>query len=411
VCTPGREGAIVALTDLGIKTLKAKPKRYLVNDARGLYIEVLPSGKKSWIYRFRVNGRPGKVQIGDYPDVSLRGARDERDIQRKEYVNKKKSPAEEKRIAKVGLAASTTVQGFGEKFFADVIKANWADPSDLRRYLDNDVYPRLGNRPVKDITPFHIQEVVFAKRDSGAPAAARALRSLLRQLFDYAVARQIVEFNPVLSLKAKQVAKLTPRDRSLSPEEIRRFLQTLYGSNTTRCLQIALHLILLTLVRKSELLHARWEHVDFEAGEWVIPKEHSKNKREHIVYLSSQALGLFRELQMFAGGSALVLPGRLSLNRPYAHSVLNNMLDSLDFGIPPFTVHDLRRTASTLLHERDFPSDVIEMALNHKKPGVRGVYNKAQYAEQRKKMLQFWADCVEGLAAEKKVLVGHFMRA
>jgi integrase len=401
----------VALKDLEIKRLKPKPKRYLVNDGRGLYIEVLPSGNMSWVYRFRVNGRPGKVQLGRYPDVSLKEAREERDSQRKKYVNEKKSPPGKSRKAKAGLAESTTVREFGEKFFADVIKENWADPSDLRRYLDKDVFPKLGNRPVKDITPFHIQEVVFAKRDRGAPAAARHLRSLLRQLFDYAVARQIVEFNPVLSLKAKQVAKLTPRDRSLSPEEIRRFIQTLYGSNTTRCLKIALHLILLTLVRKSELLKARWEHVDFEAGEWTIPKEHSKNKREHIVYLSSQALVLFRELQALAGGSALVLPGRLSLNQPYAHNVLNKSLEILDFGIPPFTVHDLRRTASTLLHERDFPSDVIEMALNHKKPGVRGVYNKAQYAPQRRKMLQFWADFVEGLAAEKKVLVGHFMRA
>jgi integrase len=401
----------VALTDLGIKTLKAKPgKRYLVNDDRGLYIEVLPSGKKSWVYRFRVNGRPGKVQLGSYPDVTLKEARDERDRQRKKYVNEKKSPPGKSRKAKEGLAEST-VREFGEKFFADVIEKNWADPSDLRRYLDKDVYPKLGNRPVKDITPFDIQEVVFAKRDSGAPAAARHLRSLLVQLFDYAVARQIVKFNPVLSLKAKQVAKLTFRDRALSPEEIRRFLQALYGSNNTnRCLKIALHLVLLTLVRKRELLRARWEHVDFETGEWLIPKQHSKNKREHIVYLSSQALGLFRELQILAGGSALVLPGRLSLNRPYAHSTLNEVIDRLALE-PRFTVHDLRRTASTVLGERDFPSDVIDMALNHKKPGMKGVYNKAQYATQRRKMLQFWADFVEGLAAEKKVLVGHFMRA
>jgi integrase len=410
VCTPGREEAIVALTDLKIKTLKAEAKRYLVNDERGLYIEVLPSGKMSWVYRFRVNGRPGKVQLGRYPELSLKKAREKRDKKR-DLVNDGKSPAQEKKLARVAEAAATTVREFGEKFFTDVIEENWADPSDLRRYLDKDVYPKLGNRPVKDIKPLDIAEVVFAKRDSGAPAAARHLRSLLRQLFDHAVARQIVEFNPVLSLKAKQVAKLTPRDRALSPEEIRRFLRTLYESNTTRCLKIALHLILLTLVRKRELLRARWEHMDFEAGEWTIPKEHSKNKREHIVYLSSQALELFRELQMLAGGSALVLPGRLSLKRPYAHSVLNETLDRLDFGIPPFTVHDLRRTASTVLGERDFSSDVIDMALNHKKPGMKGVYNKAQYAPQRRTMLQFWADFVEGLAAEKKVLVGHFMRA
>ena len=207
--------------------------------------------------------------------------------------------------------------------------------------------------------------------------------------------------NPVLSLPARYVFKPRPRTRALSPNEIRIYLHTLYQSNIRRQFKLALHLILLTLVRKSELLLSEWEHINFEGGEWEILKEHTKNGKPHIVYLSTQAAQLFRELKPLASGSKLVLPGRSSLAKPFSDDALNKALNGVNFEIEQFTIHDMRRTASTLLHERDFSSDVIEKALNHTMGGVRGVYNKAEYAEQRKKMLQFWGDYIEGLASEK----------
>lgn len=160
---------------------------------------------------------------------------------------------------------------------------------------------------------------------------------------------------------------------------------------------------MLTLCRKGELLAARWEHVDFEAGTWDVPAESSKTGA-HTVYLSRQAADLFRELQMLACGSALVLPGRSDPNKRFAHNAINNALKVALKGEPvaAFTIHDLRRTASTLLHEAGFPSDVVEKALNHTIGGVRGVYNRAEYAEQRKEMLQFWADRVDAIMTESR---------
>ena len=156
------------------------------------------------------------------------------------------------------------------------------------------------------------------------------------------------------------------------------------------------------------MLFAQWKDVDPDAGEWQIPAENSKTGRPHIVYLSKQAGGLFRELKRLAGDSVWVMPGRSSLAKPFAHNAMNQAMTSITFNIEPFTIHDLRRTGSTLLHEKGFPADVVEKALNHNIGGVRGVYNRAEYAEQRRKMLQFWGDYVEGLASEKKVLVGNF---
>jgi integrase len=156
------------------------------------------------------------------------------------------------------------------------------------------------------------------------------------------------------------------------------------------------------------MLLARWKDVDVETGEWQVPSEHSKSGQPHIVYLSTQAVGLLRELQVLAGDSPWVMPGRSSLAKPFAHNAMNQAMASIAFDLTPFTIHDLRRTGSTLLHENGFPTDVIEKSLNHTIGGVRGVYNRAEYSEQRRKMLQFWGDYIEGLASEKMALLGNF---
>ena len=128
------------------------------------------------------------------------------------------------------------------------------------------------------------------------------------------------------------------------------------------------------------------------------------------MYLSRQSIALFKELQALAAGSELVLPGRGSLTKTFAHNAINTALKTSLQGqaIPAFTIHDLRRTASTLLHENGWPSDVVEKALNHTIGGVRGVYNRAEYASQRREMLQFWADFVDQLLTTGKVILGRF---
>lgn len=214
--------------------------------------------------------------------------------------------------------------------------------------------------------------------------------------------------NPALALPMRFITKARSRTRTLSPDEIRAYLNSLYKSNIRRQFKLALHLILLTLVRKSELLFAKWVDVDLVTGEWQIPTENSKTGRPHVVYLSRQAAQLFRELKPLAGDSAWVLPSRSSQLKPFAHNALNQALGSMTFPMDPFTIHDLRRTGSTLLHEKGFRSDVVEKSLNHTTGGVRGVYNKAEYCDQRRAMLQFWADYVEALASERKVLMGRF---
>ena len=184
----------------------------------------------------------------------------------------------------------------------------------------------------------------------------------------------------------------------MSPDELRSYLQGLYRSDIRRQFKLALNIILLTLVRKSELLHARWEHIDHERAKWLIPEGDSKTGKPHVIYMSRQVAEMFRELRVLAGDSELVLPGRSILTKPFAANALNKALEGVNFSVPPFTIHDLRRTGSTILHEQGFSSDVVEKALNHSIGGIRGVYNKAEYADQRRAMLQTWADYISVLS-------------
>ncbi len=386
------------ITDLQLRSLKPKPQPYLVTDGRGLALEVLPSGTACWRYRYQLNGKTEKVTLGRYPVVGLKEARIKRD-ELAAAVFRGESPARQKQLEKVALASSTSVRDFCERYFKEVIEKTWKNPIQLRRYLEKEIYPSFGAQQMKDVTAQDVQRLVFRKRDNGFESSAAQIRNLLKRAFDYAIVCGLISVNPVHATPMRFITRARPRTRALSPEEVRTYLEVLYRSNIRRQFKLALNLILLTLVRKSELLHALWSQVDFKLGEWALPGESVKNEKPHIVYLSRQASEILTQLKTLAGDSEFVLPGRGSLTKPFASNALNKALEGVNFPIPPFTIHDLRRTGSTILHERGFSSDVVEKALNHTIGGVRGVYNRAEYAEQRRKMLQSWADYVDELCS------------
>jgi len=235
---------------------------------------------------------------------------------------------------------------------------------------------------------------------------------VIKQVFDYAIEKQLVTSNPASMVATRYIGKANRRDRNLRPPEIREYLHVIYRSNIRRQFKLAFHIILLTLVRKSMLLLARWPEIEFDSGQWTIPKQNMKGRKgeehEHVVYLSTQAQALFQELKTLAGDSQYVLPGRNRTTRPFAKNALNHALEGLSFDMDPFTIHDLRRTASTQLREHGWGEDVVEKALSHAKGGVAGIYNRAQYASERAKMLQWWADQVDALASESGAPSGSF---
>lgn len=405
--TTGYQRLKAMLNDSELRALKPKEKRYACGDGKGLAIEVYPSGGMAWRYRYQLNGKTEKICLGKYPTVTLKAAR----ALRKEaeaLVKAGQSPAQAKQAGKVpdrrsvSKPSAPTLKAVGDQYLAQLASRGKATAG-IHRYLERDLYPALGDRPLASITKEDVAAIVASK--ASHPATCLALRGILKRIFDLALREELISKNPALSVV---VPAPVSRDRHLSPSELRLFLAALEKADSDPALKAGLRLILLTLVRKNELLSARWSEVDFDEAIWTIPAVRTKNGKAHTVYLSAQAIALFRELQALATGSEFVFPDP-SRTKPRSHNALNRALNALiaAVGMQPFTVHDLRRTGATLLHENGYHSDIVEKALNHTIPGVRGVYNRAAYATQRRDMLQFWANYLDQ-QADGKVIFGRF---
>lgn len=389
----------VNLTDRKIAALRAKECRYSVHAESCLYLEVWPSGAKSWRLRFMQNHRRKRVNLGRFPEINLSAARAERD-RLMQAIKAGRSPADERRKQAREALRGLTVKQFGERYLCEVVKDARKDAAPIIRYLSRDVYPAIGAMPISAVQTEHVREIVFAIRNAGHGQAALAVRNLLKRIWDYALICGVTAENPVRAVPVKYVAAAQARDRALSEAEIRLFLNRLDAAPLRSELKSALRLILLTLTRKSELRLARWEHIDFEQAEWEIPQENSKTGAGQIVYLSRQAIVILERLRPSARRAGYVFPALGSDgSTPIGQSTLNRALERVQRGMAHFTVHDLRRTGATRLSEMGFNADWIEKTLNHKLRGVRGIYNRAEYAPQRRKMLQDWADTLDALQA------------
>ncbi len=279
--------------------------------------------------------------------------------------------------------------------------------------IDKDIIPVMGNKLMTEINPQMVRDLCDKIVDRGGRATAIQVREIISSVYRYANDRGYGFINPAQDIKASSIATFKPRERSLSPEEVGIFYRQLDTAGTMPTMKMALKLVLLTLVRKAEFINATWQEVNFKDNTWIIPAERMKASRAHIIYLSKQVQDLMVGLQMCAGGSEYLLAGRYSVSKPLSNAALNRLITTTvqtakadGHQLEHFTVHDLRRTASTLLHEAGYPSDWIEKALAHEQKGVRAVYNKAEYAQQRRYMLQQWADMVDGwISGELTVLV------
>ncbi|WP_180111002.1 MULTISPECIES: tyrosine-type recombinase/integrase [unclassified Acinetobacter] len=392
-------------TDREIQNLKPQDKRYSVKDKlnNGLFIDVKESGVKSWHYRYSLAGKQERLVIGRYPDLSLKDARQIRD-ESASLVAKGISPKQDKAKPKGIL-----FKDYGERYLKEVIKKDRKDPYNMVLCLSNDIYPMMGHIPLDQISIEDIRRTIWRKKEQGYDAAANQVRGLLKRMFDYAMTLGLVPYNPVLAIPSRHVHKAKPRDRYLSTNEIRTYYTTLLNSRIYRPRKLGLLLSLLTLVRKSELLRAKWEHIDFDSRIWLIPETKADSatghSREMVVYMSDQVMEIFKELKAIAGNEPFVFVGRKS-GTHISHNAFNTAqkaaLALTD--LPPFTVHDLRRTASTHLNEQGFNSDAIEACLNHTAKGVRGVYNKAKYEKERIEMMQKWSNHIFSVIYEPNLI-------
>ena len=398
------------LTDVAIKRLKRKEKAYKVADRDGMYVAVLPSGAVCFRYDYRLNGRRETLSLGVYGSggLTLADARD-RCLAARKLVDEGQSPAQEKQRQKRRAEIAPTIATAGKRWFQE---ARMADSTRAMRkaIFDRDILPAWKNRQLTEVTPDDLRVLCGKVKDRGAPATAIHVRDIIKQIFGFAILHGDKVANPADEVGPASIATFVPKDRSLSPAEIRIVLTQLEHVPTLPTIRLGLRMVLLTMVRKSELQDATWDEVDFEAAVWTIPKERMKRAKAHNVYLSRQSLDILVALKTCAGNSRYLLPSRYEANEPMSRATLNRVTYSIlerakanDLPLEPFTVHDLRRTGSTLLNELGFNSDWIEKCLAHEDNRTsRGVYNKAEYEPQRRHMLQEWADMIDAWVAGQK---------
>ena len=398
------------LTDTAIKALRSQKKLYKVSDRDGMYVVVQPSGAIVFRYDYRLNGRRETLTLGRYgPDgLSLARAR-EKLIDAKRAISEGRSPAQEKQHNKRRLKEAKRFGEFGEKWFQESRMAD-STRAMRRSIYERDILPTFRNRLLTVITSDDLRLMCGKVKDRGAPATAVHVRDIVKLIFAFAILHGEKIANPADEVGPASIATFVPKDRSLSPTEIRVMLGQLEHVPTLPTIRLGMKLFLLTMVRKSELQDATWDEVDFENAVWSIPKERMKRSKAHNVYLSQQAVDIFIALKTCAGNSRYVLPSRYDADAPMSRATFNRITTAVVVrakkeGLPlePFTVHDLRRTGSTLLNELGFKSDWIEkcLALEDGRSS-RGVYNKAEYEHQRRHMMQEWSNLVEAWVLGRK---------
>ncbi|MCB6184248.1 tyrosine-type recombinase/integrase [Leeia sp. TBRC 13508] len=393
------------LTDTKLKSLKPKDKIYKVQDRDGLYVAVTKAGSISFRYNYSIHGRQETITFGCYGigGITLAEAR-EMLGEAKRLLAEGKSPAKAKAREKNKVREADTFGGWAEKWLKGYEMAE--STRDMRRSIYNrELKPKFGAWKMAEITADDVRSVTTAIVERGAPASAVHAREVILNVFRWAIERGEKVRNPAEDVRPSTIARFEPKERALSPEEIGLMYKYLEKVGTTPIIRSAAKFLLLTMVRKSELTNAKWEEISFTDATWSIPKARMKAKRAHIVYLSDQAIEILVALKTFSGGSDYVLPSRYDSDKPMSSATLNRVLtlvheqaqkDGQPLG--KFGPHDLRRTASTLLHEAGYNSDWIEKCLAHEQKGVRAVYNRAEYAEQRREMLQDWANMIDGWA-------------
>ncbi len=389
------------LTDTKLRNLKPQAKMYKVADRDGLYVAVTPAGGISFRYNYALNGRQETMTFGRYGlgGITLAEAR-ERLGEAKKMIAAGKSPAKEKARDKARVKGAETFGAWAEKWLRGYQMAD--STRDMRRSIfERELKPKFGNQKLAEISHEDLRMLTDAIVHRGAPATAVHAREVVMQVYRWAIERGQKVENPAELVRPASIAKFEPRDRALTPDEIALMYQYLERIGTSPSIRAACKLLLLTMVRKSELTNATWSEINFSEAVWTIPKERMKRRNPHLVFLSRQAVDILIALKTFAGGSAYVLPSRYDIDKPMSSATLNQVL-TLTYKLAQkegkplakFGPHDLRRTASTLLHEAGYNTDWIEKCLAHEQRGVRAVYNKAEYREQRKEMLQDWADTI-----------------
>jgi integrase len=401
-----------------VRQAKPAEKSFTLTDASGLSLYVAPNGTKSWHFRFSWHGKQPRMSLGTYPEISLKDARELRDQARTlvaKGVDPRSTRREEKRAA--SSSAVKTFEVVANEWYAFKLP-RWAEAKkgaavQAQLYLDKDLIPALGRIPIAEVKRADVLACLRVIEKRGALNVARKCRTWLNEIFRYGIASDYLEINPAADLDIV-AAKEPPEKHNpmLRQRELKAFLQALEQADVKDYTKSAIRILLLTAVRTGELRQATWTQFDLDGALWTIPASSVKQLQKvirakggdkvppYLVPLSRQAVEEVRKVHQMTGSYKLLIAGRHEPTKPISDGTVNMALKRMGYE-GRLTGHGIRATISTALNEMGYNEDWIEAQLSHAGSSkIRKTYNHAEYVEQRRVMMQEWADYLDGLAAE-----------
>jgi integrase len=389
------------LTDSKCKASKPRDKLYRKLDSSGLYLEITPTGKRHWRWRFLWQEKQSWATIGEYPLVTLAEARAMRDECRA-LLKRGLHP-----VKHANRQKANTFKTIAEEYLDD--KATVWAPRTLeqrKRLLDREIYPNIGSRPIRDITPADVLALI-QNVEKDRPAQAQFCRQVISAVFVKAISTLRADQDPTVPLQRALKPRVVKHAAVMMPADIRDFFEKLETSACFPSTRIAAELLWLTTVRSVELLEARWSELDLEARLWTIPADRMKRRREHIVPLTDRIVELLQQAKPLARNSGFIFPQtRGDITKPCNRLLFGKVWDTItrrqgeSFG--RFSPHGVRGCFSTWAHSVGYASEIVERQLSHTdRNTTRASYNQSQYLDQRLKMLEEWQFHLDRIRAGK----------
>ena len=404
--------------DAVYKAAKPKEKDYTINDGSGLALLIKTNGTKRWIFIYRFEGKQNRLGFGTYPDTSLENARRKAEEARTQIANgnnpaivrnesklKKLATKQNEQRIKSGLPIVNSFADITGRWLDSITNKNTIGTlTKKKNRLTTWIFPAIGHKPINEIKSSEILDALKPLIEVNKLDSAHRLRAEISAIFAYAIVHNFTDYDPAQPV-AKQIPaqKVKHRAAIIDPKQVAQLIRDIHNYQGTFVVQQAFKLSPYLFQRPGEIRQMLWADIDLVAKEWRPYV--SKTDFHHIVPLSTQAIAILEAVHPLTGHQQYVFPSSRGNGRPMSENTIVTALKSLGYDSDVMTAHGFRTTASTLLNEQGWSPDAIERQLSHApRDKVRAVYNRAQYLDERRRMMQSWADYLDALKAGAEII-------
>ncbi|MFY9288400.1 MAG: integrase arm-type DNA-binding domain-containing protein [Alphaproteobacteria bacterium] len=398
------------LTDVKVRSAKPAAKPYKLYDSNGLFVFITPSGNKLWRLKYIYLKKERLCAIGAYPSIGLKEARETRDNLKK-LIAQGIDPIQQRRnIQRERFEASQQTLEALTRRWLEIKSIDAEHRARSLRRMELHAFPKLGFRPIHEITTVELVSCLEAVERKGVLETAHRVKQVLQQVFRYAVRKGLIVHNPAGDLRDMLAFPEKNNFACINPEELPKLLKDMNAYNGSTLTRLGMRMLALTFVRTGELRAACWDEIDWARAEWRIPASRMKMRRDHIVPLARQTLSILEELKAKTGRQVHIFHAPANKLKYLSEGAILGALRRMGYG-GHMTGHGFRSLASTILNEqRIYHPDIIEKQLAHAdRNEIRAAYNRADYLLERKKMMQDWADYLDrALADQDNIIQGRF---